>query len=205
MLIFFSCEKDEAIVTLKGDGSAAQVTSSAAELGPEIAETLQNNLTIEWNEADYGANTEVKYTIEMDVTCDGFTNPVVVGTTTSPFFDITLDGLNAKLLSNLKMAQHLPSEVQVRVRSEVKGQFQKTSEPVTFTIKPWSRWTKGLWLLSNDWSDVNAPAVFSKRNLILMDTLILPTNSHSNLPISRTCDRVLYGGSEGALSGSIRR
>jgi hypothetical protein len=201
MLIFFACEKDETIVTLKGDGSAAQVTSSAAELGPEInAETLQNNLSIQWHEADYGANTEVKYTIEMDVACNGFANPVVVGTTTNAFFDLTLDALNAKLLSNLKMAQHLPSEVQVRVRSEVKGQFQKTSEPVTFTIKPWSRWTKGLWLLGNDWADVNAPAVYSKSETIFDGYTYLNNEQSFKFADIRTCDKVLFGGADGTLS-----
>lgn len=201
MLIFFSCEKDENIVTLKNDGSPALVTSSAAELGQEInAETLQENLTIRWNEADYGANTEVKYTIEIDVACNGFSGPVIVGTTTNAFFDITLDGLNAKLLSNLKLAQHLSSDVQVRVRSEVKGQFQKTSEPLTFTIKPWSRWTKGLWLLSNDWNDVNAPAVFAKTETTFDGYTYLTNEQSFKFADIRTCDRVLYGGGEGTLS-----
>lgn len=204
MTLMLSCEKDESIVTLKQDGNAAAVTSTAEELAPPItAETLADNLTIKWSEADYGANTEIKYTVEMDVSCNGFNSPVVIGTTTNEFFDLTLDALNAKLLSNLKMAQHVPTEVQLRVKSEVKGQFQKTSEAITYTITPYSRWSKGLWLVGGDWDDAAAPVIYSAAESVYDGYAYLNDEASFKFADIRTCDKTLYGGNGGVLSDAV--
>jgi starch-binding outer membrane protein SusE/F len=201
MAFFLACEKDETIVVLKKDGKSPEVTMSPSELSPTInGETLQENFTIDWDEADYGTNTEVKYTIEIDAACNLFANPVIVGTTTNNYFDLTLDALNAKLLSSLKLAQHVPSELEIRVRSEIKGQFLKTSEPVSFTITPWSKWSKGLWLLGTDWNDASAPAVYSKTETTFDGYTYLSNDNTFRFADIRTCDKTVYGGADGVLS-----
>jgi hypothetical protein len=201
MTFLWACEKDENIAVLKEDGSAPEVTSTQGELTPVISEaTLQDNFKVKWSEADYGANLEIKYTLEMDLACNGFVNPIVVGSTTNEFFDMTLDAFNVKLLSNLKMAQHIPVDVQLRVRSEIKGQFVKVSEPVSFTITPWSRWSKGLWLLSNDWDDASAPVIYTKSDNAFDGYAYLNTENTFKFSDSRICGKTLFGGSDGQLS-----
>src|SRR5436190_18494039 len=87
LIVLFACEKDETMVMIKTDAKPAVITNTPAELSPSITEgTLQNEITIKWNETDYGVSTEVNYTIELDVACNAFEHPVTLGSTTKNSF-----------------------------------------------------------------------------------------------------------------------
>lgn len=92
---------------LTADVTPAVITSSETELSQPInAESLDDQLDIHWEKAVYGVTTEVTYTLEVDAACRDFTQPVVLGSTARNTFAMTLSELNAKLVSDLKLAPH---------------------------------------------------------------------------------------------------
>jgi hypothetical protein len=201
LIILFACEKDETIVKINSDAKPAVITSTATDLSPTInEETLKDEVTINWNETEYGIDTEVNYTIEIDLACNSFANPIVLGSTTNNSLTVSLEMLNNKLLNDLKLAQHFPAELQVRVTSVIKNNFSKTSEPVTFTITPWNAWSNGLWLLSSSWDDKDAPAIYVSGGSIYEGYVWLSSEDQFKFADKRICGKTLFGGSDGQLS-----
>jgi starch-binding outer membrane protein SusE/F len=203
LIALFACEKDEDMVTIKTDAVPASITSTAAELSAAITqETLGNEITIHWNETDYGVNTEVTYTLELDAACNGFQNPVSLGSTTKNSFTTTLDVLNSKLLTSLNLAQHLTEDVQLRVKSQVKNNFEQTSAPVTLTLTPWNAWSKALWLLSDGWTVASAPAIYESGTAVFDGYVYLNGQQDFKLADTRTCAKTTFGDSGGQLSST---
>jgi hypothetical protein len=194
---FFGCEKDETIVVLKSDPSPAVITSTPTDLAPEIkTETLNDELKIAWNKADYGVDTEVKYTLQLDYECGAFENPINLGTSNINSFDITLENLNAKLVNDLKLAPHLAADLKLRIISTVNNNLTETSEVVTFSIIPWSEWPEALWLVGEDYE----PAIYKTDNAAFEGYAYLNEGDVFKLADTRSCDRTTYGDAGGALS-----
>jgi starch-binding outer membrane protein SusE/F len=201
VIALFACEKDEEMVKIRSDATPAVITSTPAELTTSISEeTLNDEITINWHETDYGVSTEVNYVLELDVTCNNFQNPISLGSTTNASFKITHDLLNSKLINDLKLAHHHPAEVQLRVVSKVKGNFGQTSEPVSFSLTPWRQWSKGLWLLSASWSDASAPAIYATGNSSYEGYAYLGNDDAFRFANTRSCDKEVFGGSSGQLA-----
>lgn len=199
LIALFGCEKEDPALTLKGDPTPAVITSTAQELSVVISEEqLADERTISWNETDYGIATEVNYTIEADLACNNFSSPVTLGSTTGTSLKITLDLLNTKLLTDLKLPQHLSSDVSVRIISKIRDQFAETSEPVTFTVSPWSAWPRGLWLTSDAWTD---PLTTYEVSESAYDGYVYLNSGDVFIFADRTtCGLTTFGGSSGQLS-----
>ncbi len=195
-----SCEKDETRLTINTDIMPAVITTTADDLNTSITEeTLDRELEVTWNETAYGVNTEVTYAVEMDVACNGFANPIVLGSTTNSSMKLTLGALNTRLLDDLAIPQHVPSEVSIRVISGIRGGFIYTSEPVTFTVTPWSAWGKGLWLTG----DGGSVAIYESGESAYDGYAYLEGEQPFVFADSRTCGNTTYGGSNNTLaSGS---
>lgn len=196
----FSCEKDETRLILKTDISPAAITSSADELNSSINESnLGDEFEISWNETDYGVSTEVTYSVEIDAACNDFGSPVVLGSTTNSSLKLTLDELNAKLLSDLNLPQHVASDVAVRVTSRIRDGYVYTSEPVTFSVSPWSEWAKGLWI---DYGD-GSVAIYESGESAFDGYAYLESDKPFVFADRKACGATTYGGSDNSLaSGS---
>jgi hypothetical protein len=203
LILMVACEKEGDLVMIKTDAKPAVITSQPADISTSITEeNLKNEITIAWDETDYGVSTEVNYTIEADVACNGFAHPVILGSTTNNAFTISLELLNSKLLKDLTLAQHLASEIQVRVTSKIKNQFAQVSDPVTFTITPWNQWTNGLWLLGDGWSDNNAPAIYQTTAPVYEGYAYLSSENQFKFADRRTCEKISMGDAGGQLSAN---
>src|SRR6187402_1075343 len=201
LLILFACEKDEALLTLNSEGTPAVITNTSADLNISVTEeNLSLEKVIAWDKTKYGINTEVNYTIEIDLACNNFANPKTLASTTNSSIPVTIESLNSKVLNDLKLSQHLPSDVSIRVTSKIKNQYVRTSEPVTFTITPWNAWAKGLWLISEDWNDDAAPGIYES-GTSAHDGYVFLNSAHSfRFADKRTCDKTLFGGNTGQLT-----
>ncbi len=159
LLTIFSCEKDETRVVLKSDATPPAISAPAADSKLVITQpTLADEVDFTWSDTDYGVNTEVTYTVEIDSKCNSFSNPIVIGATTATSLPITMEALNSKLINDFKLAPHQLSELQLRVRSLINNKFESISAPVAFSIKPWSDKPVALWVGENS---VTAPVVFA--------------------------------------------
>jgi hypothetical protein len=160
LIVLFSCEKDETLLMLKADPTPPKITSLTSGFSKEITlQTLNDKMDFAWNKADYGVNTEVKYTVEIDSKCNSFASPVVIGTTTSNTLSVTLDNLNSKLLDDLKVAPHQTAELQVRVTATLQNKYPEISEIIPITVKPWNDKPFALWMGENA---PGAPVLFRK-------------------------------------------
>jgi len=201
LLMLAACEKDEVRLTLQDDATPAVITSTPAQLTTTISgDNLTDALEITWSEPDYGVKTQVTYTVEMDVACHNFSNPIVLASTADRTLPVTLDVLNTKkLISDLKLPQFIPSQVSIRVRSAVR-EFATVSAPVTFTVTPYSAWARGLWLISDAWSDTSAPAIYAADESAYDGYLYLEAGKAFRFGTGRVCGKILYGGSDGNLT-----
>jgi hypothetical protein len=198
------CEKDETMVMLKSDATPPSIISTPVELNPEITDqTLNTEFTIKWNKADYGVNTEVKYTLELDYQCGSFVSPVTLGSSTDNSFTLTLDNLNAKLVNDMKLSPHMPADLQLRIISTMNNNFAETSAPVAFTITPWSAWSPALWLVSDAWDVADAPAIYVTAENIYEGYAYLSSDGIFKFANSVVCEGTTYGGSGGSLSTDI--
>jgi hypothetical protein len=160
LTLLFSCEKDETLFMLKSDPTPPTITSLTSGFSKEITpQNLNDKMDLAWNKADYGVNTEVKYTVEIDSKCNSFASPIVIGTTTSNVLSLTLDNLNSKLLDDLKVAPHQTAELQVRVTATLQNKYPETSEIIPIAVKPWNDKPFALWMGENA---PGVPVLFKK-------------------------------------------
>jgi starch-binding outer membrane protein SusE/F len=202
--LFFitACEKDETRVQLAADATPAVITTSSVELGRQInAESLEDQLDIHWNQAEYGVTTEVTYTLQVDAACRNFEQPATLGATARNTFSLTLAELNAKLIGDLKLAPHRETTVQLRITSALNGKLAQTSDVRTFTITPWSEQPVALWLAGGE----STPAIYATTAPELYEGYVyLDSGQYFRFAESPTCPAATYGqgGSAGTLAGN---
>jgi hypothetical protein len=199
LLFFFTaCEKDETRVQLTADAIPAVITTNETELSQLItAESLGDQLDIQWEKAEYGVTTEVTYTLEVDAACRDFTQPASLGSTARNTFALTLSELNAKLVGDLKLAPHREATVQLRITSALNGKFPQKSEVRTFTITPWSEQPIALWLTGGE----SAPAIYATADDQYEGYAYLESNQPLRFAESPTCPTITY--SQGASAGTL--
>jgi hypothetical protein len=198
LFLFTACEKDETRVQLTADATPAVITTNETELSQPInAENLDDQLDIRWEKAAYGVTTEVTYTLEVDAACRDFTQPVALGSTSRNTFAMTLSELNAKLVSDLKLAPHREATVQLRITSALNGKFPQTSDVRTFTITPWSEQPLALWLAGGE----SAPAIYATDDDQYEGYVYLQSNQSFRFAESPTCPKTTY--SQGASAGTL--
>lgn len=148
-IILFSCEKDETQVKLRPEGEITppKLTSVTDGFTKTITDANRTEeINFEWDGTGYGTSTEVAYTLEVDTECGTFESPVMIAATTNESITMTLEALSAKLINDLKIAPHELSELQLRVKSTVNGEYLSISDVVHVSITPWSDKPVGLWI-----------------------------------------------------------
>ncbi|HEY9045965.1 MAG TPA: SusE domain-containing protein [Ohtaekwangia sp.] len=139
-LFLVACEKDETMMTIRTDIAAPAITSQADGFTKTITEaSLGDAIKFQWSPADYGVDTEITYTLQMDSSGRGFANPVVLGTTTTDTLVIKLSDLNDKLLNTLGVTPNVASAIELRVTAAMhNNKYPEVSEVIHIQLTPWA-------------------------------------------------------------------
>jgi len=198
LLALIACEKDETRAVLKTEGTPPVINIPAADTELIITEpTLGEKVEFVWSDTDYGVNTEVTYTLEIDSKCNAFEEPVVIGVTTASTLPMTMEALNEKLVNDLKLAPHQLAELQLRVRSVVNNKYQSISEAIPFTITPWSARPVALWMGES----TSAPVVLATSETAYEGYRYLEESAAFRFSTNPVCAGDVFGtsGTEGVL------
>jgi len=202
LLALIACEKDETRAVLKTEGTPPAISLPVADTELTITEpSLGEEVEFVWSDTDYGINTEVTYTLEIDSKCNAFEEPVVVGVTTDHTLPMTLEALNAKLVNELKLAPHQLAELQIRVRSVVNNKYQSISAAIPFTITPWSARPVALWIGES----TSAPVVLATSETAYEGYRYLEEGTAFRFSTNPVCEGDVFGtnGTEGVLQEGI--
>ena len=141
LIALLGCEKEETRVTIY-DGSIikSEITSLNDGFTKVITEgTLGESITFDWTLANYGVNTQITYSLEIDSLGRNFSAPQILGETTGSSLALTLDDINSKLLTGLKVTPNEASSLELRIVSSIGGQAKKSSEVISITVTPWKQ------------------------------------------------------------------
>jgi starch-binding outer membrane protein SusE/F len=166
--ILVSCEKDENMVTVSGDPAPAWITSHEDGFTSVITEdNLSDNVTFEWQSADYGVTTQVTYEVQIDSATRDFSQPVVLGITQGNSLTLSLEEFNQKLISQLKVKPNVEAGVQLRVVSSINEQLPEISSVVSLLITTWKSIAPAppatLWVPGGyqGWNPGTAPVIYA--------------------------------------------
>jgi hypothetical protein len=203
LVTLFSCAKDETLVKLSGNGKPAVITTKANDLNLQItSETVGNSATINWDKADYGVNTEVTYTVELDYKCNNFSSPVSLGSSVGTSFSFTLDNLNQRLLSDLKLVQYQTADIELRVVSVINNQYSVPSASISLSLTPFIDKPHALWLLSDKWDKASAPSIYITGASTYEGYVNFSDTTNFKFSNAKFCETLTYAsaGTAGALS-----
>ncbi len=138
ILALQSCE-DEAFGPVLTPGGAPTITAPAAN----AAFVFQENQAAQpfgvftWTSADFGFEAGTRYTLEMDLASNNFSEPVSLGAVNSlELRGKTINDINS-ILINKNVAGGTPTDVQLRVKASVSDEVDAlVSAPITIKITP---------------------------------------------------------------------
>lgn len=124
------CQKPEMVQISAPEDVVAPVLSPVADINITAANLGLESVTFEWSAADFGAQTQVNYAIE--VAAAGQSDKVVVTSgVTETSAVVSYESLNAVLLYDLGLASGIAENVDFYVSAKV-GEYAKVySAPVT--------------------------------------------------------------------------
>ncbi len=143
MIGFYSCKKDENRVVLDPAKVTAPVIDASAD-GTSVVITKTNQdstVLFSWKAANYGFNTAINYSVQMDLEGNNFSNPTTLGTTKSTTtLEVSLGDLNNKLLlmeADPEVAT--PLNIAFRVVANISSQVDDIySKVVNITFTPYT-------------------------------------------------------------------
>ena len=96
-------------------------------------------ITISWDDADYGYQTSINYTVEFGLSGTDFAEPVVVGTTNNNVLGMNISELNSAAIG-VGLAPFIEGSIDVRIISDVGTQdsMPQYSEPVVIFVTPFT-------------------------------------------------------------------
>jgi starch-binding outer membrane protein SusE/F len=143
-VVFSSCEKDENKNYFEG-GTAPVLKATVTTTTPVLNVLLKNDpaITFSWTNPDYRFTTgissqDVSYTLQIDTTGAGFTNPKIQEKAISKDLSTTLTvgQLNTYLLS-IGLVEDLPHNIEFRIKSTINGAVPLFSNVIKMTIQPY--------------------------------------------------------------------
>ena len=101
--------------------------------------TTNTAITISWDEADYGEQTGITYTIEFALSNTSFQPSVVVGSTTNNFLVMNIIELNSASVG-AGLAPFLEGSIDIRIKASVGTQsgLAQYSEPISILVTPFT-------------------------------------------------------------------
>ncbi|HYG38976.1 MAG TPA: SusE domain-containing protein [Cytophagales bacterium] len=174
LTILFSCEKDEVKAVLNKDVVPPSVPSTGWEAKAVTEENTSENVTFKWQKADYGINTVITYTLQMDVAGREFSGAVSLGTTTADSLSISLGQLNELLINTLNLPVNEESLLELKLNAFINSpdtlvdHNDETESPVSqIAVTTWKKivppptdpltlWVPGAY---QGWSPATAPVI----------------------------------------------
>lgn len=158
-------------------------------------------MTFEWNKADYGVNTQVTYTIQLDSAGKLFADPVTLGSTQQNKLSLTIDELNNILLGSLKVPGNTESVLELRVLSAINGQYQEISPVVALKITPLKLFDAAnpptLWVPGGyqNWSPGTAPVIYGTSETTFEGYVYISSGTGFKFTSAPDWDHINYGDS----------
>lgn len=135
MVAMIACKEDPEVRLDEEEMVAPEISSPADGLAKVItADNLEENLTIEWSEAEYGVSLAVNYNVQVDVAGNNFAAGTSLGSTSQTSLTVTLAALNDFLLTNLEQAANTAISLDMKVVASAAGQVEQASEVISLTI-----------------------------------------------------------------------
>lgn len=159
-----SCEKDEDQAILRV-GTAPMLQASASNIVLTEEDAANDAVVLTWNEADFGYDAAVEYTLQIDTAGNNFATPYTVSMGSDLEKSWTVEELNT-LLTKLKYTAEEANAVPIRIMASVSEMVNPVySNPVTVTVTPYSTFVEPGYLYVpggyQGWSVDNAPALIS--------------------------------------------
>lgn len=142
LLVFFaafSCENDDQTIINPSGGPELLTPEDGSEY-VLLPENASNDLvTLVWNHADYGVQTQVNYEIELALANTDFAEVVSAGTTSNRFLVWKVEELNGAMTA-LGATPYTPTDVDMRIKSSLgtNEDVVAYSNTITLTITPYS-------------------------------------------------------------------
>jgi hypothetical protein len=139
ILFFASCEKEQDKVTIKATltpNTINALTSSSFVL--DLAHAADTFQVFKWTNLDYGFNTVITYTVQVDKKTNNFSSPVTVVTVTNSLrAGITIGDIN-KILLGAGLDPALGTAVQFRIKAVINSNVAPVySSIVEATVQPY--------------------------------------------------------------------
>lgn len=195
---FASCEEEKDLIIASPEGEFRLLTPTAGESVVLAPETPNNpGVSLSWETMDYGAQTEITYTVEADRSGDNFDTPQVVAQTTNTFASVNSADLNGIALAS-ELVPFEPGNLDFRVKATIgNGAEEAYSDVVTYVVTPYTTETPRVYVVGNfsnasgygnDWTPANGVPLASSgfgetdfegyvyMNMASIEYKILPTN-----------------------------
>jgi hypothetical protein len=114
------------------------IQGDAFTLNP-FEEPTNTAITISWDDADYGYQVAVNYTIEFALTGADFANGVVVGTTTNNYLVMNTSELNSASVG-VGLFPFVEGSIDIRILSDLgpQGSLPQYSESISVLVTPFT-------------------------------------------------------------------
>ncbi len=96
-------------------------------------------ITISWDDADYGYQTGINYTVEFGLAGTGFVDGVIVGTTTNKYLVMNIAELNTAAVG-IGLLPFVEGSIDIRIISDVgtQGSLPQYSESISVLVTPFT-------------------------------------------------------------------
>ncbi|MGL1886366.1 MAG: SusE domain-containing protein [Reichenbachiella sp.] len=120
-VFFISCE-EESDTVVSGNVIAPIVTApSEGESVVVTEDNMASEITISWDEADYGVDLEVTYIVQLDVKDNLFATAAVLSSTQESSVTLTHSQLNDIVIGDLNQDANAAADLEVRVVAKSTG------------------------------------------------------------------------------------
>ncbi len=209
-LMLAACEKDQDMVQLGSDITAPVITSQQNGFTQIITEenSVLDSITFRWSGADFGAATQLTYTLEIDSAGRNFASAVSLGATAYDSIIVPLASFNSRLLDNLKVTPNVASSLELRVRAAINGTYTTVSDVVRITITPWKEVRENapanLWLPGGyqGWDPAHAPIIYAISDYVYEGYVYINSGTAFKFTSAPDWDHINYGfsGTDGVLT-----
>jgi len=170
-IVFYSCDDDKDLAIL--DGGVAPTLSGIDENASFVfskAERTNTWATLSWNDADYGAPTQVSYVLQLDKSGNNFSNPLEFSAFTDNSITIIVNDINKKMYDAGTYLPLIASDVEVRIKASVTDDLPTLySNVITVAITPFDAGYPKLYVpgehqslvVAEQWDPATAPVIYS--------------------------------------------
>ncbi|MEH0153468.1 SusE domain-containing protein [Limibacter armeniacum] len=129
-----ACVERENIIVNEELVSPAMVTPEGGTTISIDENNLGSELTVTWNEADYGVDLAVTYIVQLDFVDNLFATPAILAATQEASITVSYSELNDMVIGTLGQNPNETAKVELRVVAQSEGFNDLNSELVTLSV-----------------------------------------------------------------------